>query len=1807
MAFDPSAPYAAVPVSGASRAFDPTAPFKAYRPAPPEEQKDEYPTLRAIADVPLNFARGAAMSIRNISDAFGANNEFSQNVRGIEDLLGEYMSAQYYKDAKAQREILAKARDQGVLANLQASWEYLKVAPIDTITNLAGASAPYIVASLFGTPVAGAALGAVGGAGTIKGDIYDTVKEQLSANTDLSAEEVEARAQQAQAYNGENLDQILMGAGLGGVAGGLGIESGAAKLLSRTILKKVAEKESVRALAEQTAKKMAETGAKEGFIDVGGASLKKRLAIGAASEAIPESLQEGQEQLAQNVALQREGINVPTMEGVGQAAILGGTLGALVGGPFEGAFGQRPTRIKIGVDGKPEIPGETPPAVPPTGEVPSVEAAPEAPTEPTAETPVAPEEPLAPATPTPQEPAAAPEAPVTPEPAAAPEAPVTPEPTSRPYVIGDPLEGSHTSLPVFSLPKSLAGAKPKFNYKDASFNPVFFNDVDRALYIVAQPQKSSRDAEYRDFLKSVGFEDAEIDALAKDVRKHVKGYAATNYFNSERSGAIPIDFARMLPQYADIVSRATIPEGAAPKAAAPAPTVASAPAPAPAPPIAPTTITFTGRTEQALENMLPGSADIIRQIQRDLFPGSNLTVSTNNQMGSLGRTVGAGDQRTQIVGGVKRGRRIYGGKEVSGSAIELNFTASAKYGQTPKVAFLHTLFHELAHLIEDYWIKTSDQKTRDEIFKQYLKEKNASAFERFTFVREMGYSGRIKQPAAKQSIIKTAGITEEQFNRFMSSSAKTVPSDIATSMSAKGSGSPAGKYYQDFSEWVAEKGARWLAKELEGRTPKTVMEKFQSDVLKSMRDIFSYISNLLGITPTEGAFEKLLNEVYGVETKVPDKGQIRQRRVITPSATPNIISAQAQPPQEGTQVVSKEAKIPPTTTATPPTLSEFATLVTGPTNDSSWFAKTLAEITGQEKIVVNGKVTYEPMFKALLRNTVAANLPFLERPEFRQVGKLLESVQNMQGRLVGMIKFGALAYDPATNEFKFDSTTGGLQELFEEAGVARQGEIQALTVAMREYDLRKANRSGLGFENEKTGRPFTMGELKSIIDNADPQLKKIAEKYRYFNSKMIKFALDTGIITKEQSEAFLSMMYTPFYRKQEEGLQKDGNLVLSPDIDAAINDPQSIKDFSPKLKSGKLRLDPDFYANVLRNYSAIVTMGLKNVAYSNVAKVGEEYIAKTKDRSLMEPVGKGGGDGVITYRVAGGEKHFRVNDVPMFQALASLSPKQLQGWMKFFTRLTELLRLGITSMPGFQIANMYRGLIDTYIKTGMPFFELATETFKLMGSGFYQTVKEGFLDNPSYRAIIAQQGFGGYNIGSRSKDQAEYMLRQYALKAGTPTYKQRAMAIIDRLEEIGELSEMAPRIAYYNWLTKSKDKGGSGMAPADAAYEAVNLVNFSRSGTGRGVFGSAIAFLIPLVPFLNARVQGLYRLIEPNTAGGANKDVVAKFGGAVGITNAIVARGALLLMFELALQAMYGDDEWYDKLSVQDKVSNNYVKVGDTIIALPRPFELGSLFGAVPSLVIDAARKKESKELVEGLTHILSTTFSFNAIPQAVKPLVDVYYANRDSFTGQQIETISEQKRPENERVDEYTSEVAKLVAKGVPYLSPKQADALLRGYLGTFATVMTGTIDGFLSGGGTRPEGYFGDPTSAKGMLANAAGLNRFLKTERTIRNDYVSKFYDVKRTVEEITTSMKDAADARDFDLVKQKIADDPRAGALGKVLNAVERDINEINKKMKSIRNNPNLPAEKKTEYLNVLRDRKAILSERAYRVAKEVGYN
>jgi hypothetical protein len=314
----------------------------------------------------------------------------------------------------------------------------------------------------------------------------------------------------------------------------------------------------------------------------------------------------------------------------------------------------------------------------------------------------------------------------------------------------------------------------------------------------------------------------------------------------------------------------------------------------------------------------------------------------------------------------------------------------------------------------------------------------------------------------------------------------------------------------------------------------------------------------------------------------------------------------------------------------------------------------------------------------------------------------------------------------------------------------------------------------------------------------------------------------------------------------------------------------------------------------------------------------------------------------------------------------------------------------------------------------------------------------------------------------------------------------------------------------------------------------------------------------------------------------------------------------MLTAIELGLNAVYGDDDWYKKLSVRDKIANNYVRVNDTVIAVPRIFELGSAFGAIPALIMDAIRQQDGSELADGIGQIAMGTFLFNPIPQFVKPVAEIYF-NRDMFTGRDIETIADKNFPAGERADEATSEVAKMIGKytGKAGLSPKQVDVLLRGYLGTLATTFTATVDGVLASAGTRPQGYFGDPTEAKSIIANTVGLSRFLKSPEQLSNKYVKDFYSMVKDTTEIANSIKRSADRSDIEAVKEKLEANPQAMALKTMLNNIQNRIGDLNNAMDKIRLNPNLLADEKVKRINALRDQKNQLAEQAVTIGKQFG--
>ena len=297
-----------------------------------EERPEDQSILRSVADVPLKVGSGVVTGVRLVADAFGAGHEVSENLKGAEDWIGALYSAQSKKDSKEIARIMKDAEDKGVGDQIAAALKAFSVAPVDLVTNALGTSAPAIIAglgaTLFGAPVLvgsgiAAGVGATMGAGTVKSSIYDAVKEEL-AKTEMPPAQIEARAKLAQDYDGKNLGLILSGAALGTIGATTGFEPAAARQLARQIAAKGAKSEAV----DIATREATELAAKRG--------ITKQGALTGAKEFAGEAAEGGQEQYAQNVALQREGFDVPTMRGVVGAATLEGTagfgLGALGGG-----------------------------------------------------------------------------------------------------------------------------------------------------------------------------------------------------------------------------------------------------------------------------------------------------------------------------------------------------------------------------------------------------------------------------------------------------------------------------------------------------------------------------------------------------------------------------------------------------------------------------------------------------------------------------------------------------------------------------------------------------------------------------------------------------------------------------------------------------------------------------------------------------------------------------------------------------------------------------------------------------------------------------------------------------------------------------------------------------------------------------------------------------------------------------------------------------------------------------------------------------------------------------------------------------------------------------------------------------------------------------------------------------------------------------------------------------------------------------------------------------------------------------------
>lgn len=165
-------------------------------------------------------------------------------------------------------------------------------------------------------------------------------------------------------------------------------------------------------------------------------------------------------------------------------------------------------------------------------------------------------------------------------------------------------------------------------------------------------------------------------------------------------------------------------------------------------------------------------------------------------------------------------------------------------------------------------------------------------------------------------------------------------------------------------------------------------------------------------------------------------------------------------------------------------------------------------------------------------------------------------------------------------------------------------------------------------------------------------------------------------------------------------------------------------------------------------------------------------------------------------------------------------------------------------------------------------------------------------------------------------------------------------------DELGDRTENVNRTALYDRLI------ANGHNHAEASFMARDLMDFSMGGNA-----TLVRFLTQSVPFLNARMQGLYKL------GRAAKEDPRRF--------ATVAMAVSVA--SLGLLAAYADDEDWKRREDWDRDSYWWFKIGETAYRIPKPFEVGAI-GTLAERTAEALFDDEMDRLRPACQRLQPTT-----------------------------------------------------------------------------------------------------------------------------------------------------------------------------------------------------------------------------------------
>lgn len=445
---------------------------------------------------------------------------------------------------------------------------------------------------------------------------------------------------------------------------------------------------------------------------------------------------------------------------------------------------------------------------------------------------------------------------------------------------------------------------------------------------------------------------------------------------------------------------------------------------------------------------------------------------------------------------------------------------------------------------------------------------------------------------------------------------------------------------------------------------------------------------------------------------------------------------------------------------------------------------------------------------------------------------------------------------------------------------------------------------------------------------------------------------------------------------------------------------------------------------------------------------------------------------------------YKVTNPNLWEGLQAMNTAQMGTFTKLAAGFASVLRAGATLSFEFMARNPIKDSIYATVAGGAPIHNFI--------GGFAHAFKQDEV----YKKWLAAGG-GRATMLAMDRESISKAVRHAAgitSQTGMGKLWNVVKSPVEALQILSDFMESGSRLGVYD--RKYKEYLANGMNPEKAtrraALDSRNVtVDFS-------VHGSRTQTLRMITAFWNAQIQGydnLRRAFQSDPVGASQRALMM-----------ITVPSTLLYLANRHDPEYFDLPSWERDMFWHVKIPEGMPWAGDKWVRLPKPFDLGVVFGSSVERYMQFVDQNDPKQLDAMMGDHLTKTFGdLMPIPTVARPLIE-NAINKSFLRNRPIESRALADVDPAYRIQPGTSELAQKLGEWLGE-SPVKIDNLFGGYSGGLGRLGVDIIDAGIAAS----EGRAPIPQRAGGFDPRDIPGLRGLFSQYPRHSDSVDRFYEM------------------------------------------------------------------------------------------------